>query len=138
MKRWYLIPLPLVAVLIAAMPVAALTETRLEQDLREELGLETRDCQPMTDLASPWSSQANLPYKLDEPRGAALEDQIYMLGGITGLEEVENGRLLLDASDELTRLDTEAETYTSLTPMPRRLNHIGVVAYRGDLSVRGG
>jgi N-acetylneuraminic acid mutarotase len=138
MRRWYLIPLCLVALLVVALPVAALTETRLEQDLREKLGLETRDCQPMTDLASPWSSRASLPYKLDEPRGVGIGEQIYMLGGITGLEALDSGRLLLDPSNELTRFDSDEETYTSLAPMPRRLNHIGVVAYRGDVYVLGG
>jgi len=138
MKRWYLIPVALVAILVVGLPVAALTETRLEQELREELGLETRDCEPMTDLASPWTGRANLPAKLDEPRGVAIDGQIYMAGGITGLEALDDGSLLLDPSNQLVRFDTHDETYTELAPMPRRLNHIGVVSYRGDLYVLGG
>jgi Kelch motif len=138
MRGWLLIPIGLVVFLLVALPVAALTETGLEQDLRKELGLETKECQPMTDLASPWMGRANLPYRLDEPRGVGVDDQIYMVGGITGLEALDNGRLLLDPSNELTRLDTDEETYTELAPLPRRLNHIGVIAYRGDLYVLGG
>jgi Kelch motif len=138
LRRWHLVPLVAVAALVVALPVAALTETGLEHELREATGLEAGDCEPMTDLASPWVEEPSLPAKIDEPRGATIGGRIYLVGGITGLEDVGHGHLLLDPSDELTRFDPRTGTYTALAPLPRRLNHIGVVAYRGDLYVLGG
>jgi len=138
MRRWYLIPLGIVALVLIALPVAAFTNTGIELEIREDLGIETGECEPMTNLASAWTTAAPLPYDLDEPRGATLDSRIYLVGGITGLEHGAGERLLLEPSDELTRFDPRTETFTALAPLPQKLNHIGVVAYDHDLYVLGG
>jgi N-acetylneuraminic acid mutarotase len=138
MRRWYLIPLGIVLLILIGLPLAAFTNTGIERDLREDFGLETGECVPMTDLSSAWATAASLPYDLDEPRGAAVDGEIYLAGGITGLEHGANERLLLEPSDELTRFDPRRGTFTELTPLPQKLNHIGVVSYGHDLYVLGG
>jgi hypothetical protein len=138
MRSWLWIPIGLVAALIVALPVAALTETGVEHELREAFGFEAGDCEPMTNLASPWETREGLPFRLDEPRGASIGGKVYTVGGITGLEELDDGSLLLDPSDEAMRFDPDSEEFETLAPLPRKLNHIGVVAYSGDLYVLGG
>jgi N-acetylneuraminic acid mutarotase len=138
MRRWHLIPLGIVLIVLIALPVAAFTNTGVEHDIREDLGLDTGECRPNTNLASEWASAEGLPYPLDEPRAATVDGEIYLAGGITGLQTIEGGRLLLDPSDELTRFDPKTETFTELAPLPEKLNHIGVVAYDHDLYVLGG
>ncbi|HKI65837.1 MAG TPA: kelch repeat-containing protein [Solirubrobacterales bacterium] len=132
------VPLALVVLLILALPVAAFTETAPEHELKELLGIDLDECEPMTNLASPWATRERLPFKLDEPRGAGIGEDVYMVGGIVGLQEEDDGSLLLEPSDELTRFRTAGERFEDLAPMPRRLNHIGVVAYRGEIYVVGG
>jgi len=138
MRSWLWIPIGLIVGLIVALPVVALTETGVEHELREALGFEAGDCEPMTDLASAWVTREGLPFKLDEPRGASIDGEIYTVGGITGLEELDDGSLLLDPSDETMRFDPDGEEFETLAPLPRKLNHIGVVAHDGDLYVLGG
>jgi N-acetylneuraminic acid mutarotase len=138
MRRWYLIPLGLIGLVVLGLPVAAFTNTGLEHDLRKDFGISTGECEPMTNLASPWATDADLPYKLDEPRGVAIDGKIYLVGGITGLQQLPSGRLQLESSNELTRFDPKTETFTSLAPLPEPENHIGVVTYHGDLYVFGG
>jgi len=139
MKSWLWIPIGLVVLLVVALPVAALTETGPEHELKELLGVDLDDCVPMTNLASPWQARAGIPFELDEPRGASIGGDIYMAGGITGLEAADDEEeFSLEASDELTRFEPARERFQRLAPMPRPLNHIGVVSYRGDLYVLGG
>lgn len=138
MRRWHLIPQVLIAALLVALPVAALTDTGVEHDVRKALGISTGECEPQTNLASAWVSGPSLPYDLDEPRGTALDGDVYLVGGITSVEEVEDGRLLLNPSDELTRFDPASGRFTALAPLPEPRNHVGVVAYDHDLYVLGG
>ncbi len=138
MRRWHLIPLAIVLLIVVGLPVAAFTDTGIERDIREDLGLETDECVPMTDLSSAWTEIGGLPYPLDEPRGVAVDGKVYLAGGITDIEILENDRILLNASDELTRFDPDTGTFTALTPLPEELNHIGVVAYDHDLYILGG
>jgi hypothetical protein len=132
------IPIGLIVLLLVALPVAALTESAPEHEIKELLGIDLDECVPMTDLASPWATRASLPFKLDEPRGVGLGEDVYMVGGITGLQEEDDGTLLLEPSNELTRFVSAGERFETLAPLPRRLNHIGVVGYKGDLYVVGG
>src|SRR5262245_14440876 len=118
MRGWHLIPIAIVAFFVVALPVAALTHTGLERDLRKELGFGTGECEPETDLASSWRTAQSLPYPIDEPRASTLDGQIYLVGGITDLSQESNGRLLLEPSAELTRFDPKTENFTSLTPLP--------------------
>jgi N-acetylneuraminic acid mutarotase len=138
MRKWHLIPLLLILLVIVGLPVAAFTDTGVEKDFRKALGISDGECEPMTNLASDWTSEPDLPSVIDEPRGVAIDGKIYLVGGIEGLQQLESGRLLLDPSDELTEYDPKTEAFKSLTPMPRRANHIGVVTYDGDLYVVGG
>lgn len=138
MKSWLLIPIGLIVLVLVALPVAALTETAPERELKELLGVDLDECRPMTNLASPWVTRASLPFKLDEPRGVGVGEDVYMVGGISGLQHAENGELLLEPSNELTRFQPAGERFRSLAPLPRRLNHIGVTAYEGDIYVVGG
>lgn len=138
MRRWHLLPIVLVAALVVALPVAALTDTGLEHELRETVGLDTGACEPAANLDSLWHEGPDLPFKLDEPRAAALDGKIYLVGGITGLEELPSGRLLLEPSNRMLRFDPETEEYEELAPLPRALNHIGVVAHDHQLYVLGG
>lgn len=138
MRRWAAIPIALIALVLIGLPVAALTDSELERDARRSLGLETGVCEPMTDEDSEWVTGPSLPYDLDEPRGVAIGGDVYLVGGITGLEQAANGRLLIEPSDQLTRFDPRTGEYESLAPLPRPLSHIGVFAYRGDLYVLGG
>jgi non-specific serine/threonine protein kinase len=138
MRRWHLIPVALVVALAVGLPLAALTDTGVEHELRRSLGLSTGECVPMTNLASDWSEGADLPYDLDEPRAATLDGEVYLVGGITGLERLARGRLLLEPSNELTRFDPWTETFVARAPLPRRLSHISVVAHGHELFVLGG
>lgn len=137
MRTW-LIPAALVAVVLVGLPVLALTDSRVEQDVRRSLGLNTGECEPATDDSSPWQSGPNLPFDLDEPRATALDGDIYLVGGIVGLEERPDGKLLLEPSDRVMRFDPQSGRYAELAPLPRPLNHIGLVGYDHDLYVLGG
>lgn len=138
MRSWLSIPIGLILLVLVALPVAALTETGPEHEIKEILGVDLDECVPMTDLASPWTTRASLPFLIDEPRGAGIGEAVYIVGGISGLNRPDDGNLLLEPSNELTRFDPVGERFESLAPMPRRLNHIGVVSYGGELYVLGG
>lgn len=132
------IPALVVAVLLIGLPAAALTETGVEKDVKEAVGVETDECTPTRNLASPWLEGPKLAERRDEPRAVAIGDVIYLIGGTTGLESLEDERNLLDPSAELTRFDPRTGRYQKLAPMPRALNHVGVTTYRGDIYVLGG
>jgi non-specific serine/threonine protein kinase len=138
MRGWHLIPIAIIVLVVVGLPLAAFTDTGVEHDLRKGLGLSTGQCEPTPDLASAWQSRADMPFDLDEPRAAALDGAIYLVGGIHGIEEASDGSFELESSDELTRFDPASETFTELAPMPRALNHIGVVPYDHHLYVLGG
>jgi N-acetylneuraminic acid mutarotase len=138
MRGWLLVPVTLVAVLLVALPVAALTDTRVEGDFREALGLDSEDCAPPTNLASPWTAGPPLAGVRDEPRAAVIGDMAYLVGGVTALTRSADGRLLVTPSDSVTRFDPRTGAYTELAPLPRPLNHVGVVAHDGQLYVLGG
>jgi N-acetylneuraminic acid mutarotase len=138
MRSWLLIPIVLVAAVLVVLPVAALTETGIEVDLKEAVGMEPDACQAPTNLASPWTEGPDLAYKRDEPRATVIGDDAYLVGGATSLLEEEDGELLVDPSDSLTRFNPRTGVYTELTPLPQPRNHVGVVTYQGDLYVLGG
>lgn len=138
MRGWHLLPITLLVFVVIALPVAAITDTGIEREVRNGLGLASIECEPMVNADSPWVEGPALPFDLDEPRAVALGGNIYLLGGITGLEQLADGSLLLEPSDALLRFDPETGAYTELAPLPQPLNHIAVVAYRGDIYVVGG
>lgn len=138
MRGWQLLPIALVAAIVVALPLVALTDTAVEYDVREALGLDTGECEPTTDASSPWRTGPDLPFDLDEPRAATVGGDVYIAGGIVGLEELPDGRLLLEPSDRVIRFDPDSGGYEELAPLPRPLNHIGIVGHDGDLYVLGG
>jgi N-acetylneuraminic acid mutarotase len=137
MRGWLLLPIALVACVVVGLPVAALTDSGVENELRGSLGFDTDDCTATVDLDSAWREGPELPLELDEPRAATIDGKIYLAGGITAITSLP-GRLLLEPSALLLRFDPETERYEELAPMPRALNHIGVVAHGGNLYVLGG
>lgn len=138
MRGWLAVPIVLVAALLIALPVAALTETGFEKDAKEAVGLDLDECEAPPNLASPWLEGPPLAEPRDEPRAVAIGDSIYLVGGTTGIEEIAPERHRLDASDELTRFDPRTGRYEELAPLPRPLNHVGLTTYRGDIYVAGG
>lgn len=138
MRGWLLVPVVLVVAVLVALPAAALTETGLEKDVKEAVGLDLDECAPEPNLASPWVVGPNLAEPRDEPRAIAIGGKAYLIGGTTGVERLPDERHRLDASDQLTRFDPRSRRYEELAPMPQALNHVGVAAYRGDLYVAGG
>ena len=138
MRGRLLIPLALVLLVLVALPLAALTETGVEDEVRGALGVENVDCEPQTDEDSAWRQGPPLPFDLDEPRAATVGGQIYLAGGITDVRQVSDVKLLLDPSDQFHRFDPRSGTYEELAPVPRPLNHMAVVAHDGGVYVIGG
>lgn len=138
MRGWLVVPIAFVVALLVALPVAALTETGVEKDVKEAAGFDLDECEAATNLASPWLEGPPLAVLRDEPRAVAIDDSIYLVGGTTGIEEIAPERHLLDASNELTRFNPRSERYEKLAPLPRPLNHVGLTTYRGDIYVAGG
>lgn len=132
------IPIALVLLVLIALPVAALTETGAEKDVKEALGIDDEDCAPPTNLASAWVEGPRLVNERDEPRAAVIDGDAYLVGGTTAVTESPGERLLLTPSDRLTRFDPRTGTYTELARLPEPLNHMGVVAYGGKLYALGG
>jgi hypothetical protein len=138
MRGWLAVPIVLVVALLVALPVAALTETGIEKDVKDVTGFESEVCDPPPNLASPWLQGPSLAEPRDEPRAVAIGDSIYLVGGTLGIEELSPDHYLLDPSDELTRFDPSSERYEEEATLPRPLNHIGLATYHGDLYVAGG
>jgi Kelch motif protein len=139
MRGWLLIPIALIVAVLVALPVAAFTDSGLEEDVKDAVGFDTGECEPATNLASPWTEGPGLPYERDEPRAGVIDGKAYLVGGTTGVEgEVANGAHVLDPTDDLTRFDPRSGRYEDLAPLPQPLNHLGVAVYRGNLYVLGG
>ena len=132
------IPIGLIALLLLALPAAALTETGVEREIKEALGIDAENCVPPTNLASSWVEGPELAEDRDEARTAVIGGQVYLVGGTLEVVHSPGERLLLTASDQLTRFDPRSGTYTELAPLPETLNHMGVVAYHGDVYALGG
>jgi serine/threonine-protein kinase PknK len=138
MRGWLAVPIVLVVALLVGLPVAALTETGIEKDVKAAVGFESDVCDPLPNLASSWLQGPSLAEPRDEPRAIAIGDSIYLVGGTLGIEELSPDRYLLDPSDKLTRFDPPRGPYEELTPLPRPLNHVGLTTYRGDIYLAGG
>lgn len=138
MRGWLLFPIGVMLVILIALPAAALTETGLEKDVKEALGIDVDACAPPTNLASSWVEGPELAFKRDEPRVAVIDGDVYLVGGTTEVVHSPGERLLLTPSDRLTRFDPRNGTYTELAPLTEALNHMGVVAYKGELYALGG
>jgi N-acetylneuraminic acid mutarotase len=133
MRGWLAIPIAIVVALLVALPVAALTETGIEKDVKDVTGFEDESCDPPTNLASPWLEGPPLAEPRDEPRAIAIGERVYLVGGTVGIEELSPDHFLLDPTDELTRFDPDSGRYEEEATLPRPLNHVGLTAYRGDI-----
>jgi hypothetical protein len=89
MRGWLIVPVILVLALLIGLPAMALTESALETDVKEAVGFDLDDCNPATNLASPWLEGPALAEARDEPRAVALGDSIYLFGGTTEIVELE-------------------------------------------------
>lgn len=140
------IPAVLLALVVIGLPLIALTDTGVERSLKEELGIVDVACEPQTADSPGWREVGQLPDLRDEPRGAEIDGKIYLAGGIRTI--VDYGRpsdvpgvperVEVRSLRNLTRFDPRTGRYEELAPMPAALNHIGFVAYGGDLYVVGG
>lgn len=138
MRGWLLVPIALVAAVLIVLPAMALTESGIEMDVKEAVGLDLDECAPPVNLASPWVEGPNLTGLRDEPRAVALNGKIYLVGGTSGVEKFGDERHRLDSSDQLTLFDPHSGRYRELSPVPQPVNHTGVTAYKGDIYVVGG
>jgi len=139
MRGWIAVPIVLVAALVILLPLVALTETEAEIGIKEALGMNPRgECEPVTNLASPWREEPGLAYDRDEPRATTIAGQVYLVGGSRGAREISNERVVLISSDDLTRFEPRSGRYEDLAPLPHPVNHAGVTSYRGSLYVLGG
>ena len=132
------VPILLIALVLLALPAAALTETGIEREVKEVLGIDAENCVPPTNLASSWVEGPELAADRDEARTAVIDGDVYLVGGTLEVVHSPGERLLLTPSDQLTRFDPRSGAYTELAPLPEGLNHMGVVAYRGDIYALGG
>jgi hypothetical protein len=133
---------------LVALPLTQLTDTGLERDIKDRLGLlpdGPENC--WAPAASPgWAAAAPLPERRDEPRAVTLDGGIYLAGGIdrivdygepSGVSGVEE-RVEVESSDELLRFDPTTEAYERRAPLPQPLNHLGFAAYDDDAYAVGG
>lgn len=147
MKRLVWIgPAVVLALVVIALPLSQLTDTGIERSLKEDLGLVDVGCVPQTSDQPGWRQFGQLPDPRDEPRGVAVDGQIYLAGGIKtilsygrrsdirGVPE----RVEVQALRKFTRFDPGSGAYTELAPLPEPLNHIGFATHGGDVYVVGG
>jgi N-acetylneuraminic acid mutarotase len=138
MRLSRLLPLLAIGALLIGLPLVALTDTGAEDQVRDTLGLDTSQCDPIVNDDSRWQTGPALAYDRDEPRTAVIDGKVYLVGGVVKVEHQEGDRLLLTPTADLTRFDPRTGGYEELAPLPRPLNHVGAAAYKGDLYVLGG
>ena len=148
MKRKALLSAPLVVVVLGLVlvPVVAVTDSSPERYLKERLGLVDEGCQPRTVESPGWRAEESLPEARDELRAVTIGGDAYIAGGTVKLLDYGERskvpgvgeRVEAQSIANLTRFDPERGTYEELRRMPRALNHIGMVAYRGAIYVVGG
>jgi N-acetylneuraminic acid mutarotase len=76
-----------------------------------------------------WSTGADMPTPRAEVAAAVIDRKIYVVGGFT-----ENGQ----NSSTVEVYDTETDTWSSIEPMPERLDHAMAAAANGKPYVMGG
>lgn len=135
----------ILVVALLAVPVAlTVVEVPGESKVKDLLGVSVlpagQECGEVRQAGSPngpWRVERRLEGVRDEARAARVGDSIYLVGGITSLD-LSADPITAQSVDTFERYDTGSGRYTSLPPLPARLNHTGVAAYRGDIYVVGG
>ncbi len=79
--------------------------------------------------ATGWSTGSDMPTPRAEVAAAVIDRKIYVVGGFT-----ENGQ----NSSTVEVYDTETDTWSSIEPMPERLDHAMAASANGKLYVMGG
>jgi N-acetylneuraminic acid mutarotase len=99
------------------------------------LPVSTSLAQPTTDHGV-WRTASPAPTKRTEIGTAALRDKIYIVGGFErpSLDNVMN----LAVTSSLEEYDPSTDRWTSKTPMPVGLHHVGIGVAGGRLYVIGG
>lgn len=133
----FAIPLALVGAVLVGLALVGLTESSLERRIKEVFGYST-GCQPMIDARSPWQPGPRLPFPRDEPRGAVVDGRVYLVGGLTGIEQLPSGGQEVTEIPTVTRFDPGTERYRAAEPVPEPANHAGTVAHAGAIYVLGG
>ena len=140
------VPAVLLALIVIGLPLSQVTDTGIERSLKEDLGLVDVGCVPQTEDSPGWRAFGTLPDRRDEPRAVALDGQIYLAGGIKTIDSYGRRsdvpgvpeRVVVTPLRKFTRFDPVTGRYTELAPLPKGLNHIGFVTYRGSIYVVGG
>ncbi len=140
------IPAVLIGLVLIGLPLTQLTDTGVEQSVKETLGLTHPTCESQTADSPGWSEGVELPDKRDEPRAIELDGQIYLAGGIRRIIDYGDPsrvpgvpeRVEVETLANFTRFDPRTGRYTELAPMPEALNHIGIATYKGDIYVVAG
>lgn len=131
------IPLAFVGALLVGLAVLGLTESSLEREIKEVFGYST-GCQPTIDARSPWQPGPALPSPRDEFRGVVVDGSVYLVGGVTDIEQLPSGGIELTESPTVTRFEPGTESYHDGQPLPEPANHVGTVAHDGVIYVLGG
>lgn len=133
------IPLLLVAGLIALLPLSALLELPFERQVKGWVGIDYKPpgyCAPVYDRGSfgAWQREGRLPTLLEEARGVRQGAAIYIVGGVV-TPVVDN---FGQSTSAFRRYDPRSGRFTSLPPLPRPLNHVGMAARGDSIYVVGG
>jgi len=132
-------PLLLVGGVIAILPLMALLELPFEREVKGLVGIDYKPpgyCAPVRDRGTygAWRQEGRLPTLLEEARAVRHGDAIYMVGGVV-TPVVDN---FARSTSAFRRYDPRSGRFTSLPPLPRPLNHVGVAAHRGSIYAVGG
>jgi Kelch motif/Galactose oxidase, central domain len=134
----HILPLALVAALVLLLPLSALIELPLERQTKDLLGIEYKPpgCSPVRDRGSfgAWRAEGKLPTLLEEGRAVRVGDSAYVVGGLITPVVDNVGR----STAAFRRFDIESGRFTSLPPLPERLNHVGIATDGEAVYVVGG
>ena len=134
----------ILVVALLAVPVAlTVVDVPGESKIKDLLGISVLPAQGCGEVrhaggpGGPWRAERPLAGVRDEARAARVGNGIYLVGGITALD-LDIDPATATSVDTFERYDVKTGRYTSLPPLPARLSHLGVTAYRGDIYVVGG
>lgn len=139
----HLIPLALIAMGLAAVPLLALVELPGERAVKDALGIGPEIVQrcgqirDRGDTGGAWRIEEPLAEPRDEARAVVIGRSAYLAGGLVSLDLSEEPGTA-DSVDTFQRYDFDEARYVDLPPLPSSLNHVGVAAYGGDIYVAGG
>jgi Kelch motif len=147
MRRWWLIPVGLVALVFLALPAVAVVDVPGEQRVKEALGMgrptdfgkwpQCGDIRSIGENRPPWRQEPSLPEPRDEMRAVRFGDSIYLVGGLADLDIREVPASAKSVSG-MWRFDLRTGKYEDMPSLPRRLNHMVAVGWHGDIYTFGG